>query len=266
MKLSFGSKLSGTRQIAISIGASFLLAATTVSAQEPKAAALFDQEVLDVLLESRIRKLASQATSQERASAVDELTNIYVITNLPRAIELGESPVIRAQIELQKRALLFNAFATDFVENNQATEQEVLDTYEEQIALAPSREYKARHILVDTQSAAVALTEELKGGADFIELAKEHSTGPSAPSGGDLGWFTAQAMVQPFSKAVAAMENGAFTAEPVQTQFGWHIILREDSRDATPPPLDSVRNTIEQQIEQIKFQEFMNNARAKAPQ
>jgi peptidyl-prolyl cis-trans isomerase C len=264
MNLSFGSSLSGARLITISLSASFLLTAGTVSAQEPEAAALFDQAVLDLLLESRIQKPASQATSQERASAIEELTNIYVMSSLPRAIELGESPEIRAQIELQEKAILFNALANDFIANNQATEQEIFNTYEEQVALAPPKEFKARHILVDTQSAAVALVEELKGGADFVELAKEHSTGPSGPSGGDLGWFTAQAMVEPFSNAVAALENGAFTTEPVQTQFGWHVIFREDSRDSAPPPLDSVRDVLKQRVEQTKFQEFMNNARANA--
>ena len=264
MNLSFGSRLSGTRLIAISLSASFLLTSGTVSAQEPEAAALFDQAVLDLLLESRIQKPASQATSQERASAIEELTNIYVISSLPRAIELAATPKLKAQIELQEKAILFNAFAIDFIANNQATEQEIFNTYEEQVALAPPQEFKARHILVDTQSAAVALIEELKGGADFVELAKEHSTGPSGPSGGDLGWFAAQAMVEPFSNAVAAMEDGAFTTEPVQTQFGWHVIIREDSRDSAPPPLDSIHDVIKQQVEQTRFQEFMNTARANA--
>jgi peptidyl-prolyl cis-trans isomerase C len=264
MNSFFGSRLSGTRLVAISLSATVLLAASTVSAQEPKAAAPFDQAVLDLLLQSRIQKPASQATSQERAAAIEELTNIYVISSLPRAIELGETPEIRAQIELQERATLFNALATDFIASNPATEQEIFNTYEEQVALSPPKEFKARHILVDTQGEAMALVEELKGGADFVELAKEHSTGPSAPAGGDLGWFTAQAMVEPFSNAVAAMENGAFTPEPVQTQFGWHVILREDSRDSAPPPLDSVRDVIKQRVEQNKFEEFMNNARANA--
>jgi peptidyl-prolyl cis-trans isomerase C len=264
MNLSFGSRLSGTRLIAISLSASFLLFAGTASAQDQEAAALFDQAVLDLLLESRIQKPASQASSQERASAIEELTNIYVISSLPRAIELGENPEIKAQIELQEKAILFNALANDFIANNQATEQEIFNTYEEQVALAPPKEFKARHILVDTQSAAVALIEELKAGADFVELAKEHSTGPSGPAGGDLGWFTAQAMVEPFSNAVAAIEDGAFITEPVQTQFGWHVILREESRDSAPPPLDSVRDTIKQRVEQTKFQEFMDNARTNA--
>ena len=262
MNVSFGSRLSGTRLVAISLSASLLLGAGTASAQQAEAAAPFSPEVLNLLLESRTQKPANQATSQERDSAVDELTNIYVISSLPRAIELAESPQIKAQLELQKRAILFNALASDFLASNQATDQEIFNAYEEQVALSPPKEFKARHILVDTQSAAVGLIDELQNGADFVELAKERSTGPSGPSGGDLGWFTTQAMVKPFSDAVAAMEDGEFTKAPVQTQFGWHVILREDSRDSAPPPLESVRDVIKQRVEQEKFQEFMNKARA----
>jgi len=266
MNTYFGSSLTGTRLLAISLSASFLLTACQASSEEPESTALFDQAVLDLLLESRIQKPASEATSEERATAVDELTNIYVISNLPRAIELSETPAIKAQIELQEKAIVFNALATDFLSNNPATEQEIFNLYEEQVALSPPKEFKARHILVETQGEAVALIEELQGGADFAELAMEHSTGPSGPSGGDLGWFTAQAMVEPFSIAVAAMEDGAFTPAPVQTQFGWHVILREDSRDSAAPPLDGVRDVLKQRVEQAKFQEFMDDARMKASQ
>jgi len=264
MTSSFDSRPSGTRRLTIAMSATFLFATGAVSAQQPEAAAPFSPAVLDLLLESRIQKPASQATGEERAAAIDELTNIYVISSLPRAVELGEDPRIKAQLELQERAILFNALANDFLANNQATEQEIFNIYEEQVALAPPKEFKARHILVDTQAAATALIEELQGGADFVELAKEHSTGPSGPAGGDLGWFTVQAMVEPFSDPVAAMEDGAFTAEPVQTQFGWHVILREDSRESAPPPLDSVRDAIKQRIEQDKFQKYLVNAREEA--
>ena len=84
------------------------------------------------------------------------------------------------------------------------------------------------------------------------------------PSGGDLGWFTAQAMVKPFSDAVANMEDGAFTSSPVQTQFGWHVILLEETRDGAPPPLESVSDVIKQRLAQQKFQEFMLGLRPKA--
>ena len=261
---SIGSRLNGTRIAAVTCTVALLLGTSTVSAQQTESTALFDNEVLNLLLESRIQKPASEATAQERETAIDELTNIYLITNLPQAIELGESPAIKAQLDLQSRAILFNAFANQFLANNQVTDQEVFNAYEEQIALVSNKEFKARHILVDTQAAAVALIEELQGGADFIKLAQEHSTGPSGTSGGDLGWFTAQAMVKPFSDAVATMEEGAFTTSPVQTQFGWHVILLEETRDGAPPPLESVSDVIKQRIAQEKFQEFMLGLRSKA--
>jgi peptidyl-prolyl cis-trans isomerase C len=260
---SIGSRLTGTRIAAATCAVALLLGAATVSAQQTESTELFDSGVLNLLLESRIQKPASQATAQEREAAIDELTNIYLITNLPRAVELGQNPEIKAQLDLQERAILFNAFANEFLASNVATDQEVFNAYEEQIALVSTKEFKARHILVDTQSAAVVLIEELQGGADFAKLAQENSTGPSAPSGGDLGWFTAQSMVKPFSDAVATMEDGAFTTAPVQTQFGWHVILLEETRDGSPPPLDSVSDVIKQRLAQQKFQEFMQSLRAK---
>ena len=261
MILLSSPNLSRLRLTTITISLALLLSASIATAQEPNPGAVFDNAVLELLLESRIQKPAAQASSAERASAIEELTNIYLISNLPRAVELGQSAAIKAQLDLQERAILFNAFANDFLTKNQPTEQEIFNVYEEQVALSPPREFKARHILVDTQSEALSLVEELQGGADFVTLAKEKSTGPSGPSGGDLGWFTAQSMVKPFSDAVAAMEDGAFTAAPVQTQFGWHVILREDSRDSTPPPLDSVREGLVQRLTQQKFQDFMISLR-----
>jgi peptidyl-prolyl cis-trans isomerase C len=130
------------------------------------------------------------------------------------------------------------------------------------MASAPSQQFKARHILVDTQAAAADLITQLDDGADFAELAKEHSTGPTGPNGGDLGWFAPDQMVQPFSQAVAALEDGAHTAEPVQTQFGWHVILREDSRENQPPTLESVRDAIVQRVEQAKFAAYLETLRA----
>ena len=118
---------------------------------------------------------------------------------------------------------------------------------------------KARHIRVDTQSEAQEIIMELEGGADFVELATEKSTGPSGPSGGDLGWFSPDRMVPEFSRAVAELEDGAYTENGVQTQFGWHVILREDSRDSTPPPFESMREPLKQRVEGMKLQEFIES-------
>ena len=94
----------------------------------------------------------------------------------------------------------FNAFATDYLAKNQPSDQEIFDTYQEQVVLAPTQEFKARHILVDAQGAAVSLIEQLQGGADFATLAKEHSTGPTGPMGGDLGWFPSKWNGQAFCR------------------------------------------------------------------
>jgi peptidyl-prolyl cis-trans isomerase C len=261
MILTFGPTLRGKRFVAAALSTTILLAASIpASAQTPA----FDKEVLNLMLQSRLQKPAAQASAEEISAVTDELLNIYAVSSLPRAVELGNDPRIKAQIELQEKAILFNAFANDFIEKNAATDQEIFDVYEEQVALAPPKEFKARHILVETQSEAIALITQLQDGADFIALAKENSTGPSGPSGGDLGWFTATAMVKPFSDAVAALEDGAFTVKPVQTQFGWHVILREASRESAPPPLESVRDVIKQRIEQQKFQDFISEVRSKS--
>lgn len=216
-----------------------------------------DSAVVDLYIESRTQKAAAQVSGGERDALVDELKDIYLLTTQSRTEELAKDPQTQAQIELQRRGILAQVTATDYLDQNQATDEEVLAEYAEQIKLAPPQQFKARHILVESQSTAAELITELQGGANFEDLAREHSTGPSGPTGGDLGWFSPNQMVKPFSDAVAAMEDGAFTEAPVQTQFGWHVILREGSRDSEPPPLEGVRDVIKQRIEQRKLQEYL---------
>jgi peptidyl-prolyl cis-trans isomerase C len=220
-----------------------------------------DSTVFDAYLESRFQKPAAQATADERATVEREITDIYLLTTQPKAKEFSEDPQVKAQIELQYRGTIAQAVARDYVATNPATDAEILAEYEVQLAQSPDQQYKARHILVQTQGEAEALINQLNEGADFQALAKEFSTGPSGPNGGDLGWFAPDQMVKPFADAVVALENGAFTTAPVQTQFGWHVILREDSRDNEPPTLESVRDAIKQRIEQTKFQDYMQELR-----
>jgi peptidyl-prolyl cis-trans isomerase C len=108
------------------------------------------------------------------------------------------------------------------------------------------------------------VVRRLDEGADFQELAKEKSTGPSGPNGGELGWFSPSQMVKPFSDAVAALEDGAYTKTPVQTEFGWHVILREESREPEPPTLESVRGNLVQSVQQRKFQAHLDDLRENA--
>jgi peptidyl-prolyl cis-trans isomerase C len=110
-------------------------------------------------------------------------------------------------------------------------------------------EYKAAHILVETEEEAQELVDEARGGTDFGTLAQEHSTGPSGPSGGQLGWFSDGMMVEPFQVAVEGMEVGSVD-DPIQTQFGWHVIKLEETRTQDAPKLDDVRAEIEAALRQ----------------
>lgn len=220
-----------------------------------------DSAVIDAYIETRTQQPGNQANPAERAQWIEELTDLYLLTTQARVKELVADPKIQAQLELQKRGLLAQVAAGDFITRNAATDEEILAEYTTQIEQSPDRQYKARHVLVETQSAAVDLIGQLKSGADFQELAKEHSTGPSGPNGGDLGWFAPNQMVKPFADAVAALEDGSYTQAPVQTQFGWHVILREDSRDAEPPTLDAVRDVLKQRVEQQKLQLYLEQLR-----
>ncbi|MBK5933977.1 peptidyl-prolyl cis-trans isomerase C [Rhodovulum imhoffii] len=107
----------------------------------------------------------------------------------------------------------------------------------------PTTEYHAAHILVQTEEEAAKLKEALDGGADFADLAREHSTGPSGPGGGDLGWFEAGTMVKPFEDAVMALEPGQISA-PVETQFGWHVVKLAETRQKDAPALEEVRDEL----------------------
>ena len=224
-----------------------------------------DSSVVDFYIESRTQQPASEVDPQARAALLNELTDIYLISTQTRANELAESERVKAQAELQYRGLLAQAVAADFVERNQASDEDIAGeyaAYAAQFEQQPPKEYKARHILLEDEADAAALIVQLDEGADFAELASTHSVGPTKSSGGDLGWFAAENMAQPFGEAVVAMEDGKYSEQPVQTQFGWHVILREDSRDASPPTLESLRDAIKQRVEQQKLQHYIESLRS----
>ncbi len=258
MRLTAGNRIAGLAAAALLSAAPFASAETVMTVGDIE----IDSVLFDLYLESRTQQPAATATPEQRSAIEEELTDIYLLSQQPRSAELADDPQVQAQLELQRRALLAQITATDFLARNRATEEEIQAEYTEQIELAPpSEQIKARHILVETQAAAVDLIAELDDGADFAQLAMSNSTGPSGPSGGDLGWFSPTDMVAEFREALVAMENGTYSSEPVQTQFGWHVILREDSRAEEPPPLEGVRDVVSQRIEQRKLQEYLQQLR-----
>lgn len=258
MRLTAGNRIAGLATAALLAASPLASAETVMTVGDVE----IDSVLFDLYLESRTQQPAAEATPEQRTAIQDELTDIFLLSQQPRTAELADDPQVEAQLELQRRALLAQLTATDFLTRNRASEEEIQAEYAEQLELAPdSEQIKARHILVETQAAATDLIAELDDGADFAQLAISNSTGPSGPGGGDLGWFSPDTMVPEFRDAVSAMDNGTYSREPVQTQFGWHVILREDSRIEEPPPLEGVREVISQRVEQRKLQEYLQQLR-----
>jgi peptidyl-prolyl cis-trans isomerase C len=174
----------------------------------------------------------------------------------PRAVQL--------HLENERRGSLA-ARAVEAGIVSEVEEAEIEAAYEEAYAdFEPQPEFNASHILVETEEQAQEIRAELEGGADFAALAEEHSTDPgSAANGGNLGWFGPGRMVPPFEAAVTELEQGE-VSEPVQTQFGWHLIRLEDERLSGPPPLEAVRDQLESQIGQERLQAELEELRAGA--
>ena len=187
----------------------------------PQYQELPDNILLDGLLE--------QLVQQEILAAV-------AAEDITRRMALG--------LENERRAFLA-AMLLDQIGLADLPEEEVQAEYDAQYgSVGPVTEYNASHILVETEEEAQALIEELAAGADFAELAQQRSIGPSGPNGGQLGWFTAGMMVPTFEEAVFALQVGEVSA-PVETQFGWHVVVLNDTREQEPPGLEQVRAELE---------------------
>ncbi len=198
---------------------------------------------------------------QRRAAALSALIDIKVMAEQAEKAGLAEGADFERRMTfLRDRALHNEYFRKQVIEG--MSEADVRDRYEKEIAAQPGEEeVKARHILVDSEEQAKAIVAELEAGADFEELAKEKSTGPSGPQGGDLGYFTKGRMVPEFEAAAFAIEPGDFTKEPVKTQFGWHVIKVEDKRDAAPPAFEEVVEQIQRVLLQEKYMALLDQAR-----
>ncbi|WP_439118707.1 peptidylprolyl isomerase [Marivita sp.] len=160
-----------------------------------------------------------------------------------------ETRRVRIALENERRALMAAQVIEGLV-SSAVTDDAVQEIYEQTYLQAEqAEEFNASHILVESEEEAAAIVDELNGGADFAEVARAKSTGPSGPNGGQLGWFAAGMMVPEFQTAVEELEVGAISG-PVQTQFGWHVIILNEKRTKEAPALDAVRGEIENQLSQ----------------
>ena len=235
----------------------------SVNDSSPVLATVNGAPITEAVFELYQQQMQSRApgnpAAMNRETILNEVINLELARQSGEKEGVGKDTKIQLQIAQQKRAVLASAAIQQYLSANPITDEELKKIYDEQVPKGD--EYKARHILVEDEDAAKKLIVELDGGADFSELAKEHSTGPSGKSGGELGWFSPKQMVAPFSEAAAKLEKGAYTKEPVKTQFGWHIIILDDSRASAPPPFDQVKPQLENFVQKQRVQQYITSLR-----
>lgn len=225
------------------------------------------QYIAKSTLEALEKEIAERSHGQTfpKEKLIEELVQRELLVQDATQKQLDKSPELMAQLEAAKKALLTQADLQNFIKANPVTDAEIKAEYDSKIAAEKGIEFKARHILVKTEDEAKKLIAELDKGADFGKLANKNSMdAKESQNGGDLGWFSAGQMVAPFSEAVAALEKGKYSKEPVKTQFGFHIILKEDSRPLTPPPLEAVKEQLTPFLQRKKVQGMIESLRKQA--
>jgi len=204
------------------------------------------------------------SSPQVQRAMLNELVTLVVMSQQAETEGLDTNPNVQAALEWERTKTLSQALIAEYLKSHPITDEDVKKAYDEQFGSEPIREYKARHILVANEDDAKAVIAELDKGADFAELAKERSTGPSGPKGGDLGWFSPKDMVPEFTEAVAGMEKGTYSKTPVKTKFGWHVIQLEDVRETQPPALEAVKDKLLAKLREKAITEYAAKLRGKA--
>jgi peptidyl-prolyl cis-trans isomerase C len=217
------------------------------------------RDAFDDYLKGLLRgKPATDVTPEEKNQVLDQMINMQLIAAQAEKDGLEKDPDVATRIALLRTQIMADAAAQKYVKSNEPTDQELHAAYD---AATDKTEYHASHILVPTKEKAEQLIKKIKAGAKFEDVAKAESTDNSKTNGGDLGWFTTARMVKPFGDAVKGLKKGDITSEPVQTQYGWHIIKLEDTRDA---PFDQMKSQLSNAIMQKKFQAYIDELKKNA--
>ncbi|HWI98915.1 MAG TPA: peptidylprolyl isomerase [Burkholderiales bacterium] len=202
---------------------------------------------------------------QTRALVRDELINREVLYQEAQKAGVGKKPEVQAQVDMARQDVVVSAYVRDWVRTHPVTDADVQKEYDRAKSQTGDKEYRARHILVETEEQAKGLIDELKKGGKFEDLATKNSKDPgSAQRGGDLDWNVPGTYDKQFADALVKLEKGKYTDTPVRTRFGYHIIMLEDVRPVKFPALNEVRQRISQQITQGRIEELVKSLRAKA--
>ena len=218
----------------------------------------------EYLLQQQIQRGAAD-DERMRGMVREELVNREVIMQEAQKAGIAKQPEVQTQLDMARQEILVSAYLRDFVKKHPITDAEVQKEYEKAKSQHGDKEYRARHILLETEDEAKSMIAQLKKGGKFDELATKNSkdTG-SAQRGGDLDWNVPATYDKQFSDAMVKLDKGKYTETPVRTRFGFHVIQLDDVRPAKFATLAEVKPRIQQALAQNKIEELVKGLRAKA--
>ena len=217
----------------------------------------------DVMI-SEQKSQGAPESEQLRNAVKEELVRREILSQEARKKGFEKNGSVQAQMELARQAVLIRAYLQDFVKAHPVSDADVKSEYDKIKTQLGDKEYKARHILVEKEEDAKAIIAKLDKGEKIEDLAKQSKDPGSKDKGGDLGWANPAGFVKPFAEALSKLEKGKYTAAPVKTDFGYHVIKLEDSRPLKAPAFDEVKGQLKQRLEQQRVEKHMAELRSKA--
>ena len=251
------------------------LAAAPVLAKDKKAEAAADKGVAVVngksIPTNRANAMIAAQVAQGQADSPDlhkavreELVRREMLAQEAQKKGLDRKSEVQGQMDLARQGVLIGAYLNDYVRAHPVTDEAIKKEYDAIRVTLGDKEYKARHILVEKEDDAKVIVEKLKKGEKFDELAKQSKDPGSKERGGDLGWASPGSYVKPFSAAMVKLEKGKYTEAPVKSDFGYHVIMLEDTRELKAPALDEVKGQIAQRLQQKMVEQHIMEIRSKA--
>lgn len=226
---------------------------------KPVKQALYDLVTKDITASGQ------KVDENTKNAIINELISSEIVYQEAQKLGLDKQADYLLREEMAKRKLLTNAFLQDYVKKNPVSDADTKAAYEQYKKTYGDKEYNAKHILVKTEAEAKDIIAQLNKGGDFAKLAKEKSIDPgSKDKGGDLGWFSPATMVKSFSDVAVNLQKGSTSANPVQTQFGWHIIKLIDTRPAQPLSYEKLKDGLQKNLLQRNLEKMMADLRSKA--
>lgn len=260
-----------TRPLQTTLLAAALLALTATAQAAPPEKAKLPTVNGKAIPAARVDALVAAQVAQGqpdspalRTAVTEELVRREVLAQEAAKKGFDKKPEVVQQMALTQQGVLIGAYLQDYVKAHPITDDMLKAEYDKLKKSLGDKEYKARHILVDSEDEAKAIIGKLKAGEKFEELAKKSKDPGSAERGGDLGWSNKASYVKPFSDAMSALEKGKVTEAPVKSEFGWHVIQLEDTREIKAPALEEIKPQLGQRMQQQLVEKHIMDLRSKA--